>query len=233
MSESQTHSVDTDASPALGARTNFFDTEADDYDESDDETPTGPRRTDVDRDWGDRHTFVTGTTKAEYVAHSLLKQSATILCPVTLHAPPDRGKEPLFEFLFGDGDSDLDHDPDALHTERKPVVLSDPELHVPKSFPDGFAPEESGQYRFRRRYNEEYGYVTFGGKIANRPTDEFMEVVDNLLDWLVGQDDNPIDRETADGIRDGAYHLKIDGQKDDVDIMEEVIEDVLAEMNDD
>ena len=227
MSESQIPK-ERDASPALGTRENFFDPDHDDYKDTD-ETPTGPRRTDVDRDWGQNHSFTRGRTKAEYVAHSLLKQSATILCPVTLHAPPDRGVEPLFDFLLGDPDSGLDHDPSTMHTERQPVELSAPEVHVPKSFPDGFSPAESGQYRLRRRFNEQYGYVTFGGKIANRPREEFLAVVDDLLNWIVRCSDNPIDRETADGIRSGAFDMKIDGQMDDTDIMENVIEDVLEE----
>jgi len=221
MSQSA-NTTSRDASPALGSRKNFFETDEEDYADESEETLNGPRPQDVDRDWGVRHTFHHGTTKAEYVAHSLLKQSATVLCPVTLHAPPNRGKEPLFNFLFGDAD-ELEHDPDALHTEREAVELSDPELHVPKEFPDGFAPDESVQYRLRRRYNDEYGYVSFGGKIANRPTDEFMEIVDSVLDYLVGRDDTALDRETADGIREGALHCKLDGEMDDVEIMEEVV----------
>lgn len=232
MSSSKSHSTETDASPPLGARENFWDHDEQEYDDSsEEETPTGPRRTDVGRDWGNRHSFVRGRTKAEYVAHSLLKRNATVLCPFTLHAPPNRGQEPLFEFLFGDGDPDLDHDPDALHTEREPVELSDPQLHIPKSFPDGFAPEESGQYRLRRRFNPEYGYVSFGGKIANRPTDEFMEVVDSLLDWVVAQDDNGVERDDVEGVRDGAFNMKIGGDLEDVDIMERVIEDLLGELD--
>lgn len=208
MSQSA-NTTSRDASPdSLGARENFFDSSSNDYETE--ETLTGPRPTDIDRDWGPRHTFNTGATKVEYVAHGILRQngSATMWCPVC---------------LFGDEDDCDDHD-------GKAVKLSDPELHVPKEFPEGFAPRESAQYRLRRRYCEEDGHVTFGGKLANKTTDEFLECVDEMLDWVVAREDTALDVETADDIRSGARDMKMDGRKDDEEIMREVVADVLDEI---
>lgn len=205
MPHAQAQSTERDASPALGARENFFDPDDDNY--TDEETLTGPRDTDVGRDWGVRHTFTSGTSKIESVAHDILRENgtATFFCPVC-----------LFE-----GDDTLGIPEDTASEQ------TDPTVHVPKEFPEQFAPKESGQYRFRRRYCDHAAHVAFGGKLANRSTEEFMAKVDEVLDFVVEREENSLAREKADGIRSGAFDMKIDGEMDDEEIMQEVVADVL------
>ena len=208
MSESQATTKERDASPALGARENFFDTRDNDY--TDEETLTGPRDQDVNRDWGIRHSFTRGTSKIDNAANDILRDggSATFLCPVCLW----------------EGDDDFDI------PEATAVKQSDPEIHVPKSFPEQFAPCESGQFRFRRRYCDHAAHVSFGGKLANRPTEKFLEKVDEVLDWVVSNDKTALARDIADGIRSGAVDMKLDGTLDDEEIMRRVVSDILDEV---
>lgn len=154
---------------------------------------------DLDRDWGGNHSFLSGTTKYEWVAHAILKETATFLCPVCLWSDED------------------DHD----HTDEL-VELSEPELYIPKEFPEGFAPRESGQHRHRRRYCELAGHVTFGGKIANRSTKKFMDIIDMVLT----QTEVHLREGEVEDLQKHAMRMKQDGRWDDMDIMRIILKEI-------
>lgn len=219
MSETLRHR--SDESPTLGCRENFWGqvSSTGDTEESTAESHSDTGKMDS-----------VGTTKAEYLAHSILKESGTILCPTALKDPANREYPAMFEWLFQDACL-LDHDPEAIHKEQQAIEITDPELYIPREFPDGFAPMESGQYRHRRRYNTEHGYVSFGGIIANRPTDEFMEVIDTLLDFVVRRDEIALQESKAKKYRRDAIRMKSKGEMHDVSILETILADVLDEID--
>ena len=172
-------------------------------------------------EWGVHHDFTDGTSKYESLAHDCLRSVARLLCSTTLFKAPDRGLEPLFAWLLDDEDLVEEHDPYALHSENREVELTDPELHIPRSMPDQWANVDYGQYRHRRRVNEETGYVTGGEStgvyIADSPEPVFMEAVEI---FLIGQDF--MERREQE-LRGYARSLKREGQLRDVDILEKVI----------
>ena len=172
-------------------------------------------------EWGVHHDFVEGSSKHENLAHRYLSSVARLLCARTLFGAPDRGHEPLFAWLLDDEELVDEHDPSALHSMKREVELSDPQLHIPRSMPDQWGGVDFGQYRHRRRLNEETGYISGGEStgiyLADSPEPLFMEAV-NL--YLMGQ--NFMERR-AEELRSYARSLKREGQLRDVDILERVI----------
>lgn len=159
--------------------------------------------------WGDQDTDDTddgsdtgieGTSRADFVAHALLKQSATLLCGETLQeldrwAAGDLGHEPV---------------PDV-------VTLGDPDAYPPY--------ETVGKNRHARRVNAATGRMNWAEStfvvIADRPEPEFLAVVDEALENIDGLDIPP--RQQAE-IRERAQRMKrhADALRD-TDIMRQVV----------
>lgn len=109
------------------------------------------------REWGMHHRFSEAVTKEEYVAKSILRHGADVLCPR------------------------------CLHVDDRAVVISDPEHYVPRvvQWPIGDGELMSVELAVlpdRRRHCESCGYVTFGGPLADRTTAEFRDVLDSVGD---------------------------------------------------
>lgn len=177
----------------LGARENYWGEDLS-SDTSDHEDP--------DRDYGHAHRFKPPQNRNALLAHKLLRDSATMYCAETLYGDPD--------------------DPWALHSENEAVELTDPEHHVPKGASSTFGSAEAGQYRHRARVNEEAGYLsgpegTTSVVIADRPTDEFLDVVESAIRVF---DPRP---SVECEVRDRAGALKAAGEMRDVDVMERVV----------
>ena len=143
-----------------------------------------------------------GTSRAEWIAHKVLKATAPLICPITANADPD--------------EDDL-----AMHEVNHEIELTDPELYVEASgvdVGDGKMRKMYGDHR-RHRYNPVYGYIT-GPQIADQPTEQFLQVVDIVLE--LGMLNEGLREKTADRIRTLARVRKGAGD-DDVSIMTEVV----------
>jgi len=175
-----------------------------------------------DRDWGSHHSFK-DYDKHEAIAHSLLRNSATMLCARTLFAPPNNGGRlaELCAWLFDD--ECIDGHGDALHTDNRAVELTDPELHVPKNAGDQFGTHEYGQYRHRRRLNPETGYVSGGESTAvviqDRSEEQFLALI---REWLDACHSNLRDWKRQATIR-YARRLKRGGDQRDVDVLTKIV----------
>ena len=159
------------------------------------------------------------TSKADWLAHQLLRRTGRLLCATTLFAPPDRGVEPLFAWLFDD--ELVAHDPDAMHHENAEIELTDPIVRLGRIAGEEFGTAEYTQQRHRRRVNLEYGYLSGGEStgviIADRPMDAFLEVVDIYLEI------KSLDFERTAELRELARREKQAGERRDVDILARVI----------
>lgn len=175
------------------------------------------------QDWGDAHDELEGTSKAEHFAHSLMRSAAPLWCAATLFAPPDRGDEPLFAWLF-EG-KHIEHDPDAMHTENKEVELTDPEERVARQMPDQWGNQDYGQRLRRVRSNPETGYLSGGESTAIHlgciPVEMFAGVVEGYLEHIDQTQSLSDDNRAA--YREFAMSKKRDGNERDVDILEELI----------
>jgi hypothetical protein len=120
----------------------------------------------------------------------------------------------------------IDGHGDALHNENREVELSEPALHVPKDGGEEFGTREYGQFRHRRRVNEETGYVSGGEStgvwIQDRPTDEFME----LVGWYLHDVRDDIPPKLRNDAKSLAKQLKVQGETRDVDIMTRVVQKI-------
>jgi hypothetical protein len=215
MSETQRHHDDTRTATATAT-----DREGSPYASDRDWWYDNPSERD-ESDGG--HDELPGTTRAEYVAHGILKQGADLLDPITLNSPPDRGVAPLFEFLF-DLPSGGPSDPSALHEETTEVAVSDPQVHVPKEHVEDSRRVDYNQFSKRWRVSEEHGYLCRGPVIADRPTDEFMEVVGAVLHTVQHHTDREFAPGEREAIRERALRQKTDpGGPHDTTIMEDVV----------
>lgn len=182
-----------------------------------DEQPTGhdPEQFNYDRE------------RAEYVAHSLLKQTGNLVCPIALNAPPDR-LAALFEWLRN-GEARTGHDPDALHGDNELVELTEPEEYLPLQTSDeyGGKPLEYGQRTKRSRYNPEHGYIV-GPQILDRPEDEFMEITGFVLDHLSTDGEQGLSKRERDKLERDAQRLKQTGDRRDTDILATIIHDATS-----
>ena len=201
---------------ALGARENFWgdDLSTDDDPNHDD---------DPDRDYGLHHRFKPPQDKDAILAHRLLRESATMLCGETLRSAPYNGGR-LAELVAWCFDEEcIDGRGDAMHHAVEQVELTDPQEHIPRAASAEFGTSDSGQFRHRSRVNEETGYLSgHGGSthvvIADRPTEEFMAVVDAAIQHF-----DPLTRE-ARQIRNRAKSMKCDPSgKHDTEIMRAVV----------
>ena len=162
------------------------------YDDHDDTAPTK----------GDGHDELSGTTRAEYVAHKILKRGAELLDPVSLNDPPE-------EWDF--------HEPE----ERVPV--SEPQEYVPKRHDGDAAAEQDYNVHDKRwRVSEEYGYLVGGPVIADRPKQDFLEHVRGTLAAAEVWCDRSLPEEEWSAIVELAERMK-QGGAHDVDTMAEVV----------
>jgi len=152
MSESASYSdrPNSDATdrPALGARGNWWGDEA-----------GLPQPADDDHEFQDHG----GTSRAEWIAHQLVKESAPAILSGTA--------------LFGDPD-----DPLATHDANVEVELTDPQVYVPSSTLDAEGEPERELYGDHRRVrvDEQHGYLG-GVVLADRSTHEFMSLVEIVV----------------------------------------------------
>lgn len=151
MSESASpdqSSSDATDRPALGDRSDWWGEEA-----------GLPQSEDEQREFGDHG----GTSRAEWIAHQLVKESA----PAILSGAA----------LFGDPDEEF-----ATHETKTKVELTDPQVHVaPSTLEADGEPERElyGDHR-RVRVDEEHGYLG-GVVLADRPKHEFMGLVEIVV----------------------------------------------------
>lgn len=143
--------------------------------------------------------------KIESLAHLWLKQTSEdpFLDPVALCEPPEDGM----------------HDREGVSTP-----LTDPEIypptasgtHVPRKVMEKKAPSSK-----RWRYSEEYGHLTYGGIIPDRPKADLLELVEYVTANINAVDVPPRNRRL---ILEGARTLKSRDELHDVQIMRRVAE---------
>jgi len=109
------------------------------------------------------------------LAHLILRQCAPVLC----------GRS-VSEFVDDDREEHL-----VLDVAPEFLELTEPELHIPKSGSETFGTRDYGQYRHRRRYHAESGYITGGestwvelGLVDHATLMECVEVAISLFDTL-------------------------------------------------
>lgn len=116
--------------------------------------------------WGDEeapapsrgHAELPGTDRGEWIAKELLKHDATFVSPLALQEP---------------GEYDIHDEPTTTEMSEPREWQRETEEQLLTSY--GLYP---------RRVDEEHGYIS-SGKIEDRPTEEFREVVaDILLAWV-------------------------------------------------
>ena len=166
---------------------------------------------------------VTNYERASWKAHKVLREIATPVSKTAKHAPPDRGLEPLFAWLFADSEDDLirDHDPLSIHTERCEVELTRPVVHVPREYwGEEFGVTEYGQKRFRRRFDPEHGYLG-GVDFEDLPMDKFMTLVEDVLADL--KVEHSFRQSKIDGWLEDAKQLKRKQDITDQDALTEVL----------
>lgn len=148
----------------------------------------------------DESVDLAGTSRASFVAHALLKESGTLLCGQTL-TDIERWST-----------QDIDSEPaDEL------VTLSESVAYPPYA--------NVGKNQHALRVNDATGYMNWTEDtwvvIADRPTSQFMAVVDEALNNITNVDLPPHQREQ---IRSHALRMKRDEDDlRDVEIMRHVV----------
>ncbi|NHX37865.1 MULTISPECIES: hypothetical protein [Halolamina] len=198
MSQSASHSdePDSDATdrPALGARGNWWGEEAG-LPQSDDADDRG-------------HADHGGTSRAEWIAHQLVKESAPAILSGTA--------------LFGDPDEEY-----ATHDANVEVELTDPEVYVAPSTLDAEGEPERELYADHRRVrvDEQHGYLG-GVVLADRSKHEFMAQVEIVV--AMAQQREHLRDSTANDLVDLARSRKAESHdavqdQSDVAIMTEIV----------
>ena len=151
--------------------------------------------------WGDDdhavtptgHAECSGTSSEEYKAYNILRANADLLCP------------------------------ECMVERNRAVTLSDPSEYIPKEVETSFGTVELHVLRHRRRVCPagDCGYVSFGGVLADRPAEEFMDLVNEVLSAL----DMPASRRRK--LRSDAKARKHRGNKHDQEIMTKFVDELL------
>jgi len=138
------------------------------------------------------HTELPGTSYEEFVAHAILRHGADMLCP------------------------------ECLHKHDRTTVISDPQEYVPKEVETSWGSVELHVLRHRRRVctHEDCGYMSFGGVLADRDTDAFLDLVKEVLSLV----DLPPSREEK--LLNDARSRKLDGRFHDSDNMRRLVQDI-------
>ncbi|MFC7216449.1 hypothetical protein ACFQO4_20535 [Saliphagus sp. GCM10025334] len=143
--------------------------------------------------------------KIESLAHLWLKQTSQepFLDPVALCEPTENGQ----------------HSSEGIR-----VDLTDPEVYPPSanSLVTARSDMEKKAPSSRRwRYSEEYGHLTYGGIIPDRPKDQLLELVEYVSANIRAVEVPPRNQRT---IAEGARKLKERGKLHDAEIMRRVAE---------
>lgn len=168
---------------------------------------------------GRHHDSYDGSDRLAWIAHDILKASGRLLCSTTLTKPPDRGWSP---HMAAEGYANApDHDPTAMHHERRDAELSEPRVPLGKTAGEDWGTAEYGHTGHDHRVTEEVGYFSGGEStgiiIADRPTEEFLAVIDLVV---ATKDLRP---SVADHVRAFAREQKEHGQKHDKDLLRDVL----------
>ena len=175
---------------------------------------------DRDRETGPTgHDEYPGTDRLEWVSHDILKQTARLLCATTLFGTPDRGWTP---HMAAHGIPDApDHESTAMHHERRELELTEPRVAMGKTRGDAWGHREYGYTGHNERVTPETGYLSGGEStgvvIADRPTEEFLAVVDLVVSA------HCLRPAEADEVRTWAKKQKAAGEDRDVDILAGVL----------
>lgn len=153
--------------------------------------------TDTDETAGQTgHAETDGTDAAEYVAFQQIQALTNPICARTKHQPAWNGGRlaELCAWLF-DGEC-IDGRGDQLHREQTEVELTEPEFYCPKQIQRGSRLIAYRQFRLRRRYNPETGYINFGETTATGipeiQYETYEQAVHNYL-WENGTPGREID----------------------------------------
>lgn len=173
---------------------------SDSYPRSDWWGESGPDDVDEDARLSIEQIEKRGTPKPKWVAKTILRRNATVLCP------------------------------HCLHDRDQAVAISEPTEHVPRTLVierDGGKNVivELAVVPKAHRWCGECGSVSFGGPLADRTVDEFREVLDEVLASASLTDFAP---STVEQARSDALASK--GREDgphDVAIMESFVSDLL------
>lgn len=172
-----------------------------------------------DREWGGAHSFTTGTSKPEHLAHRLMRSAARLLCAATLFGTPDRGFQPHVD---AEGiEHAPNHDPEAMHHERGEVELTDPLHRVPQEMPEQWGSADFGQRLHRVRKNPQTGYLSGGESTAIYIADVSKQEFASIVDIYLSMQGLPPKQESK--YREFAMSKKRDGDMRDVDILEQLI----------
>ncbi|MFP8891827.1 hypothetical protein ACLI4U_18955 (plasmid) [Natrialbaceae archaeon A-CW2] len=168
------------------------------------------------------------TERAQWIAHSLLKDTAVLACPIALNADPNRPAA-LWEWLEH-GEASTGHDPTAMHKTNEIIELTDPKLWLPLESQETIAgkPIEYGQNRHRVRYNPEHGYPV-GPQIMDRPHGDFMQVVRAMLEHCATTKGVGLSQRECDKLERDADRMKQAGDRRDTDILATIIKDATGD----
>ncbi|WP_254810717.1 hypothetical protein [Natronosalvus amylolyticus] len=161
--------------------------------------------------------------RAAWIAHRILKETATLACPITLNEPPNNPAA-LWQWLEH-GEADSGHDPSALHRANEVIELTDAEYWVPCEDSDDLA---NGYGPHPSRVNLEYGYIA-GPQILDRPTAAFMSVVNALLDHFEWSPKVGLSSREREKLECHAERLKRNGDWRDTDVLAEIVYEATSE----
>lgn len=147
---------------------------------------------DTDESTPTGHVELPGTSREEFVAHAILRHGADMLCP------------------------------ECLYEHDRTTVISDPQEYVPKEVEASWGTVELHVLRHRRRVcpHEDCGYMSFGGVLADRDADAFLELVEEVLQSV---DLPPSQHEK---LFNDARARKLDGRFHDDENMKRLVRDL-------
>lgn len=181
------------------------------------------------REDGDRPQKCTAVYEvASYKAHQILREVCDKHSKTAKHAPPDRGLGEwgaAFAFVFS-GET-IDHDPDAMHTERCNIELTEPIVHVPLETDRGTHTVDYRQHRHRKRIDPEHGYIG-GVAFDELPIGEFLDVVEDVLSNAKAE--HFFRDEKIEGWIAEAKEMKQDPAMSDQDVLTELIATMYREV---
>lgn len=138
------------------------------------------------------HAELPGTSREAFVAHAILRHGADMLCP------------------------------ECLYEHDRTTTISDPQEYVPKEVETSWGTVELHVLRHRRRVcpHEDCGYMSFGGVLADREADEFLELVEEVLQSV----DLPPSRHEK--LFNDARARKLDGRFHDSENMKRLVREL-------
>lgn len=166
------------------------------------------------------HSQFAGTAKAEWAAKTLLKDGVGRLDPIVLEQDPSTCPVDCEAF---DEHGECEHQDWVLHDEETSAELSEPKHYIREV--DTQLRTSDGLYR--RRENAECGHLVSGGAIPDRPTEEFLGIVEDWLQYLQQLNSRiTITHAESERLMQLARELKQSGEKHDVTILRMLIQEV-------